>query len=124
MSSAPILPVELQREILDLAVQSSTKCIPKLRLVAHWVNAWLESLLYRVVVFRDPLPGHVCFAVDQLLASFRSKPPSFAQEHVHHLFVNLETLRHPDVGALLDACTGVQNLVLINDLERRPWLLP
>ncbi|KAJ6488416.1 hypothetical protein DFH09DRAFT_1377612 [Mycena vulgaris] len=115
------------REILEFAALSSTKTIPKLLLVGHQVKTWLEPLLYRVVVFRDPLPDHVCFPVDQFLARMRSKPRMFAHQHVHHLFVSygLLAVLHKEIETMLGICTGVRNLVLINDDNHpRPWLLP
>ncbi|KAJ6600253.1 hypothetical protein DFH09DRAFT_1127898 [Mycena vulgaris] len=127
MPPAPILPPELQREILEFAALSSTKSIPKLLLVGHQVKTWLEPLLYRVVVFRDSLSGHVCFSVDQFLAGMRSKPRTFAHQHVHHLFVSygIVALLHKELETLLSICTGVHNLVLINDdTHPRPWLAP
>ncbi|KAJ7131347.1 hypothetical protein C8R44DRAFT_871842 [Mycena epipterygia] len=125
MPPAPILPPELQREILESAALLSTTSIPKLLLIAKRVKIWLEPLLYQVVVFRDPLPGHVCFTFQQLLAAIRSKPAYFAPDHVHHLYIDYGIFVQTDIEPLLAACTGVHNLVLINnDNSPRPWLLP
>ncbi|KAJ7847805.1 hypothetical protein B0H14DRAFT_3453508 [Mycena olivaceomarginata] len=55
------LPVELERKIFEIAAQSNSMFIPTLLLVAHRVKTWLEPMLYSVVVFSDPIDGHVRF---------------------------------------------------------------
>ncbi|KAJ7863129.1 hypothetical protein B0H14DRAFT_3862997 [Mycena olivaceomarginata] len=111
MGSPPIFPPELEREIFEIAVQSNTKIIPPLLLVARRVKTWLEPLLYPVIVFRDPLPGHISFSLDGLLAVLRLKPLDFAQTHIRHLFLPRRiSERQDDLVPLLTMCSGVHNL--------------
>jgi hypothetical protein len=128
MGSPPIFPPELEREIFEIAVQSSTKIIPPLLLVARRVKTWLEPLLYPVIVFRDPLPGHISFSLDGLLAVLRLKPLDFAQTHIRHLFLPRRiSERQDDLVPLLTMCSGVHDLVFMNTPLLRhpsPFLLP
>ncbi|KAJ7366857.1 hypothetical protein DFH08DRAFT_929594 [Mycena albidolilacea] len=126
MGSPPIFPPELEREISEIAARSSTKIIPRLLLVARRVKTWLEPLLYPVIVFRDPLPGHISFPLDGLLATLRFKPLDFAQTHIRHLFLPRRILeRQDDLVPLLTMCSGVHDLAFMNmPLLRHPSPFP
>ncbi|KAF8208936.1 hypothetical protein K438DRAFT_1813164 [Mycena galopus ATCC 62051] len=105
----PLFPPELERKIFELAVQSSTKLIPKLLLVARRVKIWVEPMLYPVVVFRDPLPGHISFNwVDRL-------PPTHIPQ-IRHLFVPLVIFERQTSLLLpvLAKCSSLHDLVIMN----------
>ncbi|KAF7342160.1 hypothetical protein MVEN_01803800 [Mycena venus] len=109
--SEPRLPVELERKIFELAAHSHSKSIPILFLVAHRVKLWLEPILYSVVVFSDPLPGHVCFEPTHFTSAIQSQAIS---EHVTNLFIPFDSKQAPDLDLdlILASCSAVQNLVL------------
>ncbi|KAF7346316.1 hypothetical protein MSAN_01859200 [Mycena sanguinolenta] len=110
-----VFPLELEREIFEIVARSSTKLIPPLLRVARRVKVWIEPLLYPVIVFCDPLPGHVSFSFPGLLDTLSSQPPGFAAEHIRHLFLPYTVLeRETRVARLLAICSGVQDLVLMN----------
>ncbi|KAJ6508799.1 hypothetical protein C8R45DRAFT_454433 [Mycena sanguinolenta] len=112
---SPVFPPELEREIFEIAARSSTKLIPRLLRVARRVKIWLEPLLYPIIVFRDSLPGHICFSFAGLLHALSSQPPGFAAEYIRHLFIPYTVLeRETRIGQLLAICSGVQDLVLMN----------
>ncbi|KAJ7636482.1 hypothetical protein FB45DRAFT_1055875 [Roridomyces roridus] len=88
------LPPELEREILELVAVTSPKMIPTLLRVAHRVFDWIEPHLYR-------------------------KPPDFFAPTVRYLSATSADASDAwdlaVIERLLAACTGVTNILLIND---------
>ncbi|KAJ7708558.1 hypothetical protein B0H14DRAFT_3642669 [Mycena olivaceomarginata] len=111
------LPVELERMVFELAAHARTKSIPTLLLVARRVKIWLEPILYSVVVFSDPIDGHVCLKPVQFSSIIQSQEIS---QHVRHLFASYELGPHLDL--ILASCSAVKNLALVPG--RWPDLLP
>ncbi|KAJ6532053.1 hypothetical protein B0H19DRAFT_466315 [Mycena capillaripes] len=106
------LPVELQREIFELAALSRPVTIPQLMLVAWYVNKWVEPLLYRTIVFADPIEGYPAFPTDILLRAIRSKPASFFHDAVRHLNFNYTyDMSDEEVKTIICACSGIVNLI-------------
>ncbi|KAJ7887662.1 hypothetical protein B0H14DRAFT_3430691 [Mycena olivaceomarginata] len=63
MSSSPMLPAELEREVFEICSLSRPVSIPTLMLIAKRVKEWIEPLLYRV------------------------KPPKFFHDTARHLLL-------------------------------------
>ncbi|KAF7366315.1 hypothetical protein MSAN_00887700 [Mycena sanguinolenta] len=102
------LPPELERHIFELAATSHSKSIPTLFLVAHRVKIWLEPILYSVVVFSNPLPGHVCF--DPVRFSSAVQSPATSQ-YVRNLYISHE-FSHRGFELIFANCSSIQNLAL------------
>ncbi|KAJ7745746.1 hypothetical protein B0H16DRAFT_1558087 [Mycena metata] len=111
-----LLPPELEREIFEFAALSQPVTIPKLMLVAWHVKEWVEPLLYRTIVFDDPIDGHPTFTIDILLSAIRSKPAFFFHNAVRH--INFQTGHHispADSMVIISVCSGVENIVGYHD---------
>ncbi|KAJ7230841.1 hypothetical protein B0H12DRAFT_1328396 [Mycena haematopus] len=106
--SGPKLPPELERRIFEFAANSHSKSIPTLLLVAHRVKIWLEPILYSVVVFVSPLPGHICF--DSAHFSSAVQLPAISQ-HVTNLLLSVD-VPFIHLEPILSRCSAVQNLAL------------
>ncbi|KAJ6481924.1 hypothetical protein C8R45DRAFT_314872 [Mycena sanguinolenta] len=113
MNPEPRLPAELDRQIFELAGTSQSKSIPTLFLIAHRVKIWLEPVLYDVVVFSDPLPGHVCFDLVRLSAAVQSPAISQCVKNLCVTRLAESSLRH--LLRILARCSSVQNLVLVGN---------
>ncbi|KAJ7662164.1 hypothetical protein DFH06DRAFT_1471732 [Mycena polygramma] len=107
--SEPRLPVELERNIFELAARAHSKSIPKLLLVAQRVKIWLEPILYSVVVFSHPIPGHLSFGPTHFSSAIQSQAIS---GYVKHLFIPYDKVLAIDLELVLASCTAVENLVL------------
>ncbi|KAJ7164272.1 hypothetical protein C8R46DRAFT_1099161 [Mycena filopes] len=112
--SIPI-PPELECLIFELAASSRPVWIPSLMLVARRVKHWVEPILYRVVFVGSSGTcigeGFSVFAKDRLLTTIANKSPSFLSHAIRNL--NLDhAVEPPELAAILDACTGLRNLVV------------
>ncbi|KAJ6493736.1 hypothetical protein C8R47DRAFT_1044196 [Mycena vitilis] len=103
----PILPVELEREIFELAALMHPRSIPAFLRVARRFHIWvihpfppLEPVLYR--------HPHVLPA---LLLAMKAKQADFFHHAVRHLYLSCYSLKEGD--ALLQVCTGVVDLTVI-----------
>jgi len=111
------LPVELERVIFELAALSRPVVIPKFMLVAWYVNKWVEPLLYRTIVFENPVEGYPAFNKDILLRAIQSKPASFSRDSVRHLnFIAdySDNISRADGKTIISACRGVVDLLVTN----------
>ncbi|KAJ6562457.1 hypothetical protein B0H19DRAFT_1144600 [Mycena capillaripes] len=111
--SGPILPVELERKVFELAARSHPKSIPAFLLVAHRIKIWLEPILYSVVVFHDPLPENGCFEPTRFASAIQSQTIS---AYVKHLFIPSDLGKFPalDLELVLASCSAVEDLVLMD----------
>jgi hypothetical protein len=66
-------------------------------------------MLYSVVVFSNPIDGHVCFDPVRFGLAIQSQTIS---EHVKNLFTPYENFPLLDLDLILANCSAVQNLVL------------
>ncbi|KAJ7230844.1 hypothetical protein B0H12DRAFT_221117 [Mycena haematopus] len=106
----PRLPLELERYVFELAAYSQYKSIPTLISVAHRVKIWLEPILYSVVVFCNPLPGHMCFHRAHLSSAVQS--PEISQ-HVKNLLISpYDKGSTRQLGPILTRCSAIENLSL------------
>ncbi|KAJ7112028.1 hypothetical protein C8R43DRAFT_1113438 [Mycena crocata] len=110
----PVLPLDLEREIFELAAHSQPTSIPRLMLVASRVKIWLEPLLYRTLFLThddqvvDGYPTLPCKSFSQII---RDKPTSLIQKSVRHVF--LSHVPDEDVTWLLTTCTRIGNLFVM-----------
>jgi hypothetical protein len=108
-------------------------------LVAWYVNKWyivgllsllalrymsidyflrVEPLLYRTIVFEDPIEGYPAFDKDTLLRAIHSKPASFFRNSVRHLKLNYygaNEFTNEDTETIISACSGIVNLSVANE---------
>ncbi|KAJ7176149.1 hypothetical protein C8R43DRAFT_1197718, partial [Mycena crocata] len=116
----PRLPVELEREIFELAAEVRPLEVSSLLLVARRVKIWTEPILYRVFIIcmvHAQEGSRLRMSVDKFLRLLDSRPASFFRDHTRHLFchagMDLQT------EAILTKCSGVENLCLLsNDIDR------
>ncbi|KAJ6463156.1 hypothetical protein C8R47DRAFT_1157786 [Mycena vitilis] len=111
----PVLPAELEREIFEVASLSWPRSIPRFMLVAWRVYAWVEPLLYRVVIVDDrdkSSPGTHPLAIKSsiLLSLIDTKPSSFFKDHVRHLLLFSHGMAAEDEADVLAACSNVEDL--------------
>ncbi|KAJ6564429.1 hypothetical protein B0H19DRAFT_78366 [Mycena capillaripes] len=115
-----VLPLELEREILEICALSWPVSIPKLMLVAQRVKVWVEPLLYRTMTVDHggTIMGLPDFTSQVVISAIHAKPSSFFPGAVRHLI-----LFSPDTSngeAILSVCTGVENLS-ISDVQNT-WI--
>ncbi|KAJ7915066.1 hypothetical protein B0H13DRAFT_2324721 [Mycena leptocephala] len=97
------LPIELERDIFELAAWQYPETVTTLILVARRVCIWIEPQLYHVVLSHS--------SAERLLHMMQSKPPEFLREHVHHLALSAAMPR-TDVTHILSTCTNVHDLAV------------
>ncbi|KAJ7651157.1 hypothetical protein FB45DRAFT_859766 [Roridomyces roridus] len=103
------LPLELEREIFELVAYSQPLFVPTLSLVAKRVKAWVENLLYRVVVASDP--NAITYEMpcpDFRASQIKNLPPSVLRNSVRHLF--LHTVPEEGAKFLLSHCENLDDL--------------
>ncbi|KAJ7172810.1 hypothetical protein C8R43DRAFT_1119652 [Mycena crocata] len=116
----PVLPMELEREIFEVAARSRPSSIPTLLLVASRVKIWVEPLLYRVIFAGSPvnhwerMPEYPVTFPDDISSILDTKPASFLRHSVRHLFFS--TISFADVGweRLLSTCSQIEDLYIIH----------
>ncbi|KAJ6493186.1 hypothetical protein C8R45DRAFT_1136197 [Mycena sanguinolenta] len=110
VESAPRLPPELERQIFELTANSHPKAIPTLLLVAHRVKIWLEPILYSVVVFSKPIPGHVLFDPEHPSFTMRSTAVS---RYIKKLCISYAEFPRRSLDPILVNGSAVQDLALV-----------
>ncbi|KAJ7109567.1 hypothetical protein C8R43DRAFT_181074 [Mycena crocata] len=112
----PPLPVELEREILELAARSQPTSIPTLMLVAHYVKTWVEPLLYRTLfIFHRAVRGYPCVSEKTFQSVVKEKPASFLNDSVRHLF--LSDMSDQDMAWLFTTCSQVENVFVVGRFD-------
>ncbi|KAJ7438560.1 hypothetical protein B0H11DRAFT_1633415, partial [Mycena galericulata] len=116
----PILPVELEKEIFEIAAYSRPLCIPKLMLVAWRVKIWVEPLLYCIVVLLGDLEllcldamGGYPYEDDVDFSRIRSTPASVFKNSVRH--VCLHQVSYQVAAFILSASSSLEDLWIILD---------
>ncbi|KAJ7665897.1 hypothetical protein DFH06DRAFT_262227 [Mycena polygramma] len=124
------LPVELEREIFELAASTDVRTALRLAIVARRVQAWVEPIIYsRVVVAHPPgVSAQTQYSRSILRTARRLKsskepnqipalrfirtipfrPASFFARHVKCLQIG--NLSEPELITILSACTGISQL--------------
>ncbi|KAJ7045278.1 hypothetical protein C8F04DRAFT_1388810 [Mycena alexandri] len=116
MEITPALPPELECAIFAYAAlgRSATE-IPVLFLVARRVKEWIEPfLLYRTVLLPTNSPefegdASPRISSDIFLDALATKPPSFFESVVRHLFIPQDA-HTSNIGPILTVCRGVTTL--------------
>ncbi|KAJ7150336.1 hypothetical protein C8R46DRAFT_501720 [Mycena filopes] len=115
----PSLPIELQREIVEIAIRTNPKDRAvklNLSLVAPHFHAWVDRVFYEsVFIFNSA-------QVDQFLNLVHVKPAGFFATTVKVLRLHYR-LTDIQMDRVLGVCSGVQALCCIT-LERSRSLLP
>ncbi|KAJ7241610.1 hypothetical protein C8J57DRAFT_1560823 [Mycena rebaudengoi] len=107
------LPLDLEREIFEMAANRHPETIPALLLVEQRVLRWIEPLLYRTLVFidhespRDP-------------AAFCSESAKLAK-YVQNMLIWAAPPRADFALRVLSSCSGIRKLVLFGPY---PTMLP
>ncbi|KAJ7697640.1 hypothetical protein B0H17DRAFT_1051679 [Mycena rosella] len=125
------LPVELEREIFEIAATTDTGTALRLALVARRVQAWVEPIIYsRVVVAHVPEVGGGQYArailaprwhargqkiarapqirVHRFIRTIPFRPASFFARYVKRLHVG--NLSEPELVTVLTTCAGISEL--------------
>ncbi|KAK7023204.1 hypothetical protein R3P38DRAFT_1101061 [Favolaschia claudopus] len=124
--SSPRLPPELEREIFETAAYVYPEAILNLLLVSRRVFEWLDGFQYRTVTRR----GARSYCSFQMLShkiQSNSKPPSFFSRHVQNLcsvWADESSMEIEHLRQILDTCSGIQNLALVQSEICMAALLP
>ncbi|TFK58569.1 hypothetical protein BDN72DRAFT_966315 [Pluteus cervinus] len=109
----PVLPLELECTILQMALESNMADAKNLLFVAKHVFDWLIPVLYKVIV----LSREKLYAWPPLPLPTTNLPQY--GHHVHHLFAALNTNR-PTVDKYLKHCPNIVNFsswMALSDLQ-------
>ncbi|KAJ7088702.1 hypothetical protein C8R44DRAFT_444000 [Mycena epipterygia] len=119
MTTHPILPTDLEREIFEAAAIMHPQTIPVLLRVARRVLIWIEPFLYRVTLVQT---GHSMS--DAVRRAMKTKPPSFFENGIRHLFLaqTLPRWSEEDVCGLLRLCPRLVSLTIISGFAYHPLL--
>ncbi|KAF7337726.1 hypothetical protein MSAN_02246200 [Mycena sanguinolenta] len=99
------LPVELQREIFEIAMRSNQKDAAlklKLSLVAHHVHFWVDTVFYETVTILSDASG------TKFVKLIDSKPSGFFGPVVKSLL--MMSVRAPSCARILSTCPGIHSL--------------
>ncbi|KAJ7656048.1 hypothetical protein DFH06DRAFT_1200027 [Mycena polygramma] len=113
-NTEPSLPPEIEREVFELSALSDSRTIPKLLLVAHRVNLWIEPFLYRIVSIVDSSPTNRNkhqIPEHTFMRMLESKPASMWLTQTRHLSVAIRGGQHME--QILSMCSKTSNLAAI-----------
>ncbi|KAK7038536.1 hypothetical protein R3P38DRAFT_2906423 [Favolaschia claudopus] len=111
------LPSDLERLIFETTAQMFPEEIPNLLLTAWRVKAWLEPLLYRVVLVSSEVRDSFrTIPVDTFVNLIKSKPSGFFEKAVRHLMFCPGEVSPTNLDLVLAACSRVMNLFLLVDI--------
>ncbi|KAJ7154225.1 hypothetical protein C8R46DRAFT_1227831 [Mycena filopes] len=127
MDSEYSFPLDIEREIFETTAILHRRTIPALLRVCHRVHSWkvwLHSIKVLVNLHNrvEPLlyaALQISSADDPLLSALRSKPLTFRQHAVRHLFLHhrLNGSTKEVNEEVLCACPGIINLVIDRGLD-------
>ncbi|KAJ7303533.1 hypothetical protein DFH08DRAFT_1089408 [Mycena albidolilacea] len=108
-SSTPAFPPELEREIFETIAYHYPEMIANLLLVSRRTYEWIDRMQYTTVTSYET--QWTCQAKHLVRAiQSNSKPASFFHCHVRRVFLTATPIT--DIGQILSACGGIQNLML------------
>nr|GAT47284.1 predicted protein [Mycena chlorophos] len=105
MSPQPRLPLELEREIFEIAASAHPGTVPVLLRVAHRSFEWIEPFLYQTIHLDNRSP-----ALDALRRARLSKPSTFFTDAVRRLVI-MSTSEFAD---LIASCSGTTHLAMVS----------
>ncbi|KAF7378178.1 hypothetical protein MSAN_00242300 [Mycena sanguinolenta] len=113
-SESPRLPMDLEREIFELAAFLHPQCTLSLVLVAQRVKIWIDPMRFRTLSIHDGWSGFSrlpLFTVTKLVKFYPQ-----ALDHTRNVFFNIH---YPlDVAAdFLSRCESVVNLAFIGPMR-------
>ncbi|KAJ7175005.1 hypothetical protein C8R43DRAFT_1119035 [Mycena crocata] len=111
----PALPVELEREIFEMAARSRVQTIPTLMLVASRVKIWVEPLLYRTLFVSNDRAARQIPALpwETFQSIARQKPAILLRCSVRHIFLDIpDGVPSQDVIWLFTACSHIENMCI------------
>ncbi|KAJ7626925.1 hypothetical protein FB45DRAFT_920319 [Roridomyces roridus] len=112
-SLEPLLPLELEQVIFELAAYTEPLCVPRLMLVAWRVKEWVHHLLYRILLYSDDPegPGGArAYPHREDIKNYPrifSVPPSLLKTSVRHLCLHG---RGEMESFLFSACSSLEDL--------------
>ncbi|KAJ7661977.1 hypothetical protein DFH06DRAFT_363198 [Mycena polygramma] len=124
MNSKPTLPVELERQIFELAAFIHPQCMPNLLLVAHRAKIWIEPIMYEVISIH--MPGRRGFFRLPLrnIAKLITVNPKCVRDYTRHVCV-VGTGQMDVMIDFLSRCGSVVNVFFVTSAIRwHPNLLP
>ncbi|KAJ7156668.1 hypothetical protein C8R46DRAFT_1114829 [Mycena filopes] len=101
-------PLELEREIFELAGESNPSMLPTLMRVCRRVSTWVKPLLYRVIVVESMPKRDATLSALELAIQLE---PGLVRKAVRHLYLHNPDDTARNIG-VLSACSGVTNLLL------------
>ncbi|KAJ7189799.1 hypothetical protein GGX14DRAFT_580418 [Mycena pura] len=108
MSQPPAFPLDLEREVFEMAALCHPGTIPTLLCVCRRVCEWTEPMLYRILFLSRALSNKA------QIAAASSKSKTFLHKAVRHVLVPpVCYLPGTKIEALLAKCSGATNLILL-----------
>ncbi|KAJ7138925.1 hypothetical protein C8R46DRAFT_1361488 [Mycena filopes] len=101
----PILPLDLERVIFEVAARADFSSIPTFMRVAWRVHSWLQPILYHALHLN---PDHIESRSD--LSVNLTRRLSFYRDTVRHLYLTPTRVLDPQL--CLATCTGLQTLFI------------
>ncbi|KAJ7705461.1 hypothetical protein B0H17DRAFT_669126 [Mycena rosella] len=98
MSTDPVFPAELEREIFETTALMHPKTIPVLLRVTRRVHIWIEPLLYRVIQLNRLKTAY------GIRRAMQTNPARFFQDNVRHLLLSPIVFTEQECLALLSVC--------------------
>ncbi|TFK54439.1 hypothetical protein OE88DRAFT_1655102 [Heliocybe sulcata] len=96
-------PVEILRDIFELAAEDDRRSALALQLVSSWVRQWSDPIIYHTVVLETNT------ALQSFLSAISRKSTEFIESSVKHLGIfAMGPIQHID--KVISACSGVKSL--------------
>ncbi|KAJ7677769.1 hypothetical protein DFH06DRAFT_560143 [Mycena polygramma] len=111
---APFFPLELEREIFEMAAHLHPETMARLLLVAQRVHEWIARIRYRIAT---PDGTHFTLSTLALTRAIQtnSHPPSFFRDRVRHLGLPFRLDR--DFRNILSTCSEIQTIFCATSID-------
>ncbi|KAF7303402.1 hypothetical protein MIND_00568600 [Mycena indigotica] len=109
----PVLPPELELAIFETAARACPPFVPTLMLVSKRVREWVEPILYHTLIFGTTRAAAVLptCPMEVFLEVAARKGHEFLRRAVKNVMA--VEISGPDVRAILEVCSRVENLYII-----------
>ncbi|KAF8193903.1 hypothetical protein K438DRAFT_2017569 [Mycena galopus ATCC 62051] len=109
-----VFPLELEREMFELAAFLYSECMSTLMLVAHRIKIWIEPILYRTLIIHprihDPKFPYLSVGAVERLINLNPR----ALRHTRNIcLVGVQAADRLEVTNFLSRCGAVVNLAFI-----------